>query len=178
MNESNMLFNQVFTFYGGFAQLSANAKDQAGEALVLKQFQQQITELKQIIAAKDEIIEAKDLVIEAAINNGDGDNARILALTQELQLQKALMEGEAKRHLEVKRKLYDDFQVDIKKASRKFKVFKGLAQLEFRVKDAIIKKMTVDQESMKFEVKSLKTVIEVPRLRNEMKNFDFDKLSF
>lgn len=37
------------------------------------------------------------------------------------------MAGEAKRHKEVKRKLYDDFQKDLGKQNRKFNVFKGLA---------------------------------------------------
>ena len=29
------MFNQVFEFYGGYAQLSANAKDQIGESIII-----------------------------------------------------------------------------------------------------------------------------------------------
>jgi hypothetical protein len=35
---ANQMFNQVFEFYGGYAQLSANAKDQIGESLIISQF--------------------------------------------------------------------------------------------------------------------------------------------
>jgi len=37
------------------------------------------------------------------------------------------MAADHKRHTEVKRKLYDDFQVELKKKGKKFKVFKGLS---------------------------------------------------
>jgi len=33
-----MLFNKVYDFYGGYVQLSANAKDQEVESKVLKQY--------------------------------------------------------------------------------------------------------------------------------------------
>ena len=35
VSQANILFSQCFSFYGGFAQISANAKDQIGESLIL-----------------------------------------------------------------------------------------------------------------------------------------------
>ena len=35
VKDANQMFNQVFEFYGGYAQLSANAKDQIGESMII-----------------------------------------------------------------------------------------------------------------------------------------------
>lgn len=45
-----MLFNQVFDFYGGYAQMSADAKDQAFESKILMQLLHKIGALKGEIA--------------------------------------------------------------------------------------------------------------------------------
>lgn len=41
--EANVLLDKTFEFYGGYAQLSANCKDQVIESKVLQQYMQKIT---------------------------------------------------------------------------------------------------------------------------------------
>lgn len=36
VDEANMLFTSAFSFYGGYAQMTANAKDEACEAMAYK----------------------------------------------------------------------------------------------------------------------------------------------
>jgi len=36
VQDANLLFQKTFGFYGGYSQLSANAKDQVGESLILE----------------------------------------------------------------------------------------------------------------------------------------------
>ena len=50
VSQANSLFNKTFSFYGGYAQLSANAKDQIGESKILTQLINQIQNLKDEIA--------------------------------------------------------------------------------------------------------------------------------
>ena len=60
----------------------------------------------------------------------------------------------------------------------KFKRYKGITQLELRAKEAIIEKQSHTYDDMKFEIKSLKTAIGIPRVRNQMKFHDFQGLDF
>ena len=46
LDEANILMRAPFAFYGGYAQLSANAKDQMGESYMLQYLLNQISELK------------------------------------------------------------------------------------------------------------------------------------
>lgn len=49
----NSLLNQVFYFYGGYTQLSMNAKDEVGEAIIVKQLVAKIKDLQDEVVAKD-----------------------------------------------------------------------------------------------------------------------------
>jgi hypothetical protein len=46
------------------------------------------------------------------------------------------------------------------------------------VQEAIVQKTVANMESMMKELKSLKIVLEIPRLRNNLRNYDFKKLDF
>ena len=109
VEEANVLFGKTFEFYGGYAQLSANAKDQVGESLVLEQYQQTIANLKAEIAAKDGLLEAANMGTLLATQGAEEGNAYTESLEKEIKRLNAYIASEAKRHLEVKRKLYDEF---------------------------------------------------------------------
>jgi hypothetical protein len=47
----------------------------------------------------------------------------------------AQIDADNLRHLEVKRKLYDDFIKENKKIKKQFKKFKSLAEMEMKIKD-------------------------------------------
>ena len=47
VHQASSLFNKTFSFYGGYAQLSANVKDELGESKILSQLIQHIQNLKQ-----------------------------------------------------------------------------------------------------------------------------------
>lgn len=51
--EANILYNQCFEFYGGYAQISANAKDQIGESAIIGQFLHKIKMQKEEIDQKN-----------------------------------------------------------------------------------------------------------------------------
>ena len=56
INDANVMFNRVFEFYGGYGQLTANAKDQIFESMILAQYLHKIEVQKEEIVAKDELL--------------------------------------------------------------------------------------------------------------------------
>ena len=56
VKDANQMFNQVFEFYGGYAQLSANAKDQIGESMIISQFLNKIKTKQEEIDTKDALL--------------------------------------------------------------------------------------------------------------------------
>lgn len=75
------------------------------------------------------------------------------------------MELEKKTHLKVKKELYDDFQVEIKKTAAKYRKFKGLSALELKVNQSIVDLSQSNMIKMETELKMLKTCLQVPKLR-------------
>ena len=67
---------------------------------------------------------------------------------------------------------------DIEKEKLKFKNFSTISQLELKVKEAIIQKQTGSHDDMTFQIKTLKTAIGIPRVRNQMRFDDFSGLDF
>jgi len=63
--------------------------------------------------------------------------------------------------------------VEQKKTTKQLKRYKGLTNLELRVKEQIIEKVKANIDTFEMELKSLKTVIQVPRLRAALKDYDF-----
>ena len=85
---------------------------------------------------------------------------------------------EKENHIKIKRALYDDFQKENKKLKTSNRRFRGLAELELKIQEQVVKKTVSNMESMMKELKSLKVVMEIPRLRNNLKDYDFKKLDF
>ena len=48
-----------------------------------------------------------------------------------------------------------------------------MTNLELKVKEQIIEKVKANMDKFEMELKSLKTVIQVPRLRAALKDYDF-----
>ena len=74
-----------FAFYGGYAQLSANAKDQIGESYMLQYLLNQISKLKQGIKERDEVTGSCDDIIQGMQNNSQDDVQLINNLKAELK---------------------------------------------------------------------------------------------
>ena len=83
-----------------------------------------------------------------------------------------------KTHLAVKRELYDDFQKETKKINKKYLTFRGVAQTELNVKDIVIERMEGDLSKALTELKTLKTILHTPKLRGELKNYQWEDLDY
>ena len=56
--------------------------------------------------------------------------------------------------------------------------YQGVTNLELKIQDTIIKKMKKNMDIFEKETKTLKTVMQTPRLRNQLKDFDLKGLDF
>ena len=118
------------------------------------------------------------MVTKTLIENSESDMRIIMNLKDQIKQLTKSVTLDKKTEMDVKRKMYDDFQKEIKKTKLQYKRFKSLAQIELRVKDQILETTTANMERMMIELKSLKTVLHVPRLRAELKNYDFKENNF
>jgi len=88
------------------------------------------------------------------------------------------MAYEKKTHLAVKRELYDDFQKETKKLNKKYLTFRGVAQTELTVKDIVIERIEGDMTKALVELKTLKTILHTPKLRAELKGYQWEDLDY
>lgn len=97
VDEANTLFKQPFAFYGGYAQLSANAKDQIIESKIINQLLQKISYLKEELRVKDDQLRLAYDIIE---NKGNmaGDSVKVINdLEDQLRKKDHFIKLEAKR---------------------------------------------------------------------------------
>lgn len=138
MTQANMLFNQVFAFYGGYCQLSTNAKDQVGEAVVLKQLVQEIADLKEQVRQRDESLKAASFFIDQETTKQEAGYRKLNMLQDQIEKLTVINQTMTKRHTEVKKKLHKDFLLELAVKEKKFQRYRGLAMAELNVKDIII----------------------------------------
>ena len=158
--------------------MSADAKDQIFESKILMQLLHKIGALKGEIAQKDQLLEAANKVSSVLIEDSEKSMETIYRLRKEIRNMKKEMELEKKTHLKVKKELYDDFQVEIKKTAAKYRKFKGLSALELKVNQSIVDLSQSNMIKMETELKMLKTCLQVPKLREQLKNHNFKELDF
>lgn len=60
----------------------------------------------------------------------------------------------------------------MKKFKKNLARYKGITNIELRIKDTIIEKIKQNMDRFERETKTLKTVMQTPRLRNSLKDFD------
>ena len=138
VTDANMLLNQAFSFYGGYASLSANAKEQICESQVLAQLLQKITDLKEECYQKDGLLEAANKTTAILIENSEKDMQTIYNLNDEIKKLNLQIQKDQETHTKVKRQLYDDFQKENKKLKKQNKIYRGLSALEMRAQEVII----------------------------------------
>ena len=78
-----------------------------------------------------------------------------------------------KHHLDVKRKLYDDMNKEKKKVEKKLTKFRNIAETEITLKDEVIKALKDRFDKINVELGVLKGAFEFPRLREQLRNYDF-----
>ena len=144
----------------------------------MSQLLQKNKNLKLEVYEKDQLLEASNKTLKMLIEGAENDMATINNLQDQISKMTAFQEAEKARHLEVKRRLYDDFVKENKQIKKTYMRFRGLSQLELRVKEEIVNKVKTDMDRMTVELKSLKTVLEIPRLRDELRHHDFREIDF
>lgn len=92
-----------------------NAKDQIGESIILKQFITKIKDLQEEIAARDELQISYDKMVGKEAKASANDLEVIYDLQAQVKKLKKELKGAEKRHTDVKRRLYNDFQKENKK---------------------------------------------------------------
>ena len=127
--------------------------------MVLQQYQQRITNLEKENKQKDELIESSNEMIRIYILDTENEGNYVRELEKEMKHLKAHAAAEAKRHLEIKRKLFEDFQKELKKFKKQLHRYKGVTNLELRLKDTIITKIKENMDRFYLETKTLKTVM-------------------
>ena len=135
VKDANQMFNQVFEFYGGYAQLSANAKDQIGESMIISQFLHKIKTQKDEINVKDGLLESANKTVAMMMESSEKDMKLIYDLQDKIKKLEAEKILEKENHVKIKRALYDDFQKENKKLKTSNRRFRGLAELELKVQE-------------------------------------------
>jgi hypothetical protein len=112
------------------------------------------------------LLDAANKVTSLLVESSERDMELIYDLQDQITKLKAQASLEKENHLKVKRALYDDFQAENKKLKTQGRRFRGLAEVELKVQETIVRKTVANMELMMKELKALKVVMEIPRLRN------------
>lgn len=99
-------------YYTGYTQLSMNAKDEIGEAVIFRQLVTKIRDLQEEVEAKDAEIEAFQTTISMTGEKAGDDMQYIYQLEAEVKRLKKEIRGIEKRHAAVKRRMFDDFKAE------------------------------------------------------------------
>lgn len=89
-----------------------NAKDEIGEAIIVKQLVAKIQDLQDEVKAKDSEVDSFATTIKIMGEGASKDMQYIYNLEAEVKKLKKEVKGIEKRHEKVKRRMFDDFKAD------------------------------------------------------------------
>ena len=88
------------------------------------------------------------------------------------------MEQERARQLKLKNLVYERMFNQVKLCAQEFTEYKSLAETEASIKETIIEKQQMMLNQMFTELRAVKTMLEIPRFRDQLPKYDFKGMDF
>lgn len=88
------------------------------------------------------------------------------------------MDQERARSKEILNLVYERMFTKVKECSKDFTDYKRASEIEHECKENIIGKQQVMLNQMFTELKSVKTMLEIPRFREQLPKYDFKGMDF
>ena len=97
---------------------------------------------------------------------------------RELKERSQVFNDAKERTEDQKKRIYDIMEARIDKITHEYNQYKNLSKVELEMKENIIERQNTIIADLKIEMKGVKTMLEVPRFRHELKNHDFKGMNF